>query len=138
MIRLNKAELIVWTMVEAGGQSHGTPRLTFPDENMNQPTYTEWRTACHSAGVHDENVIASYYDNVKLQIGSNVLAYKRELERQIREYEIMLKEPDGCDPNKPLDSWYSDPDSLRFGARIKDKHDLDRMPGDADPKGRRY
>lgn len=138
MIKLNKAEVVAWTMVETSGQSHGTPKLTFPDENVNQPTLVDWRVACRSAGIRDDAVIDAYYDNVKLPLGANILAHKRELERQVAEYQRMIDDPDGCDRNRPLDRWFKDPNYQHDEVRIKDKHDVDRMPGDIDPKGRRY
>jgi len=139
MIRLSKAEIAVWTMVEAQGYSRGTPIRGFPDDNVVQPSLADWRLNCQAEHV-SLKICDAYYVNVKASIGEDLLRRKTELHRQIDRYKEMLKNPGNCDESAPLDRWFSDPDHFYSDeqSRAKGAADIDRMPGDVDPKGRSY
>jgi outer membrane protein OmpA-like peptidoglycan-associated protein len=156
--RLVNAQVIAWTMVASGSRNPVTqqPRMTW--ETYMQPSAAEWEAACRSERI-SKKWCDYIYPNLTIPVNSDLNEKIRVLKEERDMYRALATGAGGCGGEPSLPRAWTPPKDPGSGApasdapatpqdgnrvgdeykpRVMDRDDIDRMPGDVDPKGRYY
>jgi len=123
-LNMTLAEIELWTLQQGKAHGGGLPRLGF-DEGVIRPDKGDWYAACHSNHVPD--AWCEYlYDSLYFPADGNMLRHINDKKAEASRLKSLI-DSDQCPPGnaEPLPKAITRPPK-------------DPMPGDVDPKGRRY
>jgi len=135
-LRITRVQKEAWNMFLVSGGRNIRGGIKDPGGNEMAPDMMSIMTAANLHGFRDHAHWNYFASIIKLPLDANLRAHMAELDRQISEYETMLKQSQGCDPTAPMGITIEE--IMRMEDRLEALREHRELgPGDTAPGGQK-